>query len=644
MVQRLLPKRPVVRARFSLILLFLLAFILTFSPTKTSQASSPIVVNTFLDSKQASDGQCSLREAIIAANTDKKSGNGSGECPAGRGADTILLAAGTYNLTRTDSGNEDAAQTGDLDIIGNLTIVGAGADVTIIQGVGLNDRLIHVLNGNVTITGVTLQQGNVPSHGGTLYNNGNLTLTDVALMNSSANGMGGGLYSLGTLQADAVSIVGNSANGAVGGGVVVGGGTAVFTNSTISGNTVNGSGGGLVNNGQTTLNFVTIANNNAQTPTGIQNNSGDLTLNHTLVGGSCQGNIISQGYNLIQDATNCTITGNPTGNLIGVDPLLAPLALNGGSTLNHALLDNSPAVEAGSSIGCPATDQRGISRPRGLFCDIGAYELENPTQTGPALVVNTADDVDDGVCDYAHCSLREAILHTNASSISNQIHFNIPGSLPPVIYPLSPLPVITDPVLIDGFTQAGGLVVLDGSQAGTAVGLEIAAGGTTVRGLRIINFSSHGLLLTQNGNNIIEGNEIAYNGGDGIRILAGTGNQLTGNNIHDNGGLPIDLGGDGRTPNDTDDPDDGANYLQNYPNLLTAVPQADSLRIDGRLDSVPGVTFTLEFFAAPACLLSGGSQTFLGATQVTTDAFGDAYFTASGLTAVPLGYFVTSTA
>lgn len=644
MVQRLLPKRSVVRARSFLILLFLLTFTLTFSPTKSSQASSPIVVNTFLDSKQASDGQCSLREAIIAANTDKKSGNKPGECPAGSGADTIILAAGTYNLTRSDSGNEDASQTGDLDIIGDLTIVGAGADVTIIQGIGLNDRLIHVLNGNVTITGVTLQQGNVPSHGGALYNNGNLTLTNVALMNSSANGMGGGLYSLGTLQANAVSIVGNSANGAVGGGVVVGGGTAVFTNSTFSGNTINGSGGGLVNNGQTTLNFTTIANNNAQAATGIQNNSGDLTLNHTLVGGSCQGNIISQGYNLIQDATNCTITGDPAGNLIGVDPLLAPLALNGGSTLNHALLDNSPAVEAGSNSGCPAADQRGISRPRGLFCDIGAYELENPTQTGPALVVNTADDVDDGVCDYAHCSLREAILHTNASSVSNQIHFNIPGSLPPVIYPLSPLPVITDPVLIDGFTQAGGLVVLDGSQAGTAVGLEISAGGTTVRGLRIINFSSHGLLLTQNGNNVIEGNEIAYNSGDGIRILVGTGNQLTGNNIHDNGGLPIDLGGDGRTPNDTDDPDAGANYLQNYPNLLTAVPQADSLRIDGRLDSVPGVTFTLEFFAAPACLLSGGSQTFLGATQVSTDAFGDAYFTASGLTAVPLGYFVTSTA
>ncbi|HUM69348.1 MAG TPA: CSLREA domain-containing protein, partial [Chloroflexota bacterium] len=185
MVQRFSPNRPVVRARYFFILFFLLSSTLIFSSTRISQASSPIVVNTFLDSKQANDGTCSLREAIIAANTDKKSGNGPGECPAGRGADTILLPAGTYVLTRGDSGNEDAAQTGDLDIYGNLTIIGAGANQTIIQGVGVNDRLIHVLSGNVSISGVTLQQGNVPGHGGALFNNGNLTLADVALMDNN---------------------------------------------------------------------------------------------------------------------------------------------------------------------------------------------------------------------------------------------------------------------------------------------------------------------------------------------------------------------------------------------------------------------------------------------------------------------------
>ncbi|MCL4266832.1 MAG: CSLREA domain-containing protein [Anaerolineae bacterium] len=644
MVQRIPPKRPVVRAKYFFILSFLLAFTLISSPTRISQASSPITVTTFQDSKQASDGLCSLREAIIAANTDSPSGVFSGECAAGIGADTIILPAGIYTLTRTDSGNENASQTGDLDINGDLTIVGAGADVTIIEGSGLNDRLVHVLAGQVSLIELTLRHGSVSGHGGAIYNTGRLTVTDVTLQDNYASETGGGIFSLGVLQADAVSIVGNNANGLAGGGVVVGDGTAVFTNSTISGNSTNGAGGGLANKGETTLNFVTIAHNSAQTATGIHSISGDMTLNHTLVNDSCRGVIVSQGYNLIQDATKCTITGDPVGNLLGVDALLAPLALNGGSTLNHALLPESPAIEAGSNSGCPATDQRGVSRPRGLFCDIGAYELANPPQTGAALVVNTADDNSDGVCDFAHCSLREAIIRANASAISNQIHFNIPGDLPPVIYPLSPLPVITDPVVFDGFTQAGGVVVLDGSLAGTAVGLEISAGSSTVRGLRIVNFGSHGLLLTQNGNNVISGNEVAFNGGDGIRILAGTGNQLSGNNIHDNGGLAIDLGGDGRTVNDPDDPDSGANSLQNYPQLFTAVPLTDSLRVDGRLDSTPLTAFTLEFFATPTCDLSGGSQTFLGTTQATTDALGNVYFQVAGLTTAPLNSFVTATA
>ncbi len=643
MVQRIPPKRPAVRANSLFLLFFFLAFILIASPIQVSLASSPIIVNTFADSKHASDGFCSLREAIIAANTNSPSGPATGECAAGSGADTIILPAGVYTLTRTGS-HENGSQTGDLDINGDVQITGAGADVTIIEGNGLNDRLVHVIAGNVALSGLTLRQGHVSGHGGAIFNEGNLTLADVAIMDSYASNTGGGLFSLGTLQAESVSIVGNSAQGLEGGGVVIGAGTAVFTNSTISGNSSSGAGGGLTSKGTTTLNFVTVAHNSAQIATGIHSINADMTLNHTLVNDSCRGVVVSQGYNLIQDVTKCTITGDPVGNLLGVDALLAPLALNGGRTLNHALLPESPAIEAGSNSGCPATDQRGISRPRGLFCDIGAYELANPPQTGAALVVNTTEDYNDGVCDFAHCSLREAILRANASTISNQIHFNIPGDLPPVIYPQSPLPVITDPVTIDGLTQTGGVVVLDGSSAGTAVGLEIAAGDSTIRGLRIINFSSHGLLLTQNGNNVIVGNEIAYNGGDGVRILAGTGHQLSGNDIHDNTGLAIDLGGDGRTANDPDDLDNGANNLQNYPVLFTAVPLSDSLRIDGRLDSTPLTAFTLEFFATPTCQLSGGNQTFLGATQATTDAFGNVYFSVAGLTAVPLDTFITATA
>jgi hypothetical protein len=56
------------------------------------------------------------------------------------------------------------------------------------------------------------------------------------------------------------------------------------------------------------------------------------------------------------------------------DALIGPLADNGGPTLTHALLDGSPAIDAADDAACPATDQRGVPRPQGAACDIGAYE------------------------------------------------------------------------------------------------------------------------------------------------------------------------------------------------------------------------------------------------------------------------------
>ena len=117
----------------------------------------PIVVevNSFEDVKKGNDGACSLREAIIAANTDKGSGGKPGECKADDGTHTIILKPGTYALTRTDNGKEDSSQTGDLDVIDNLTILVEGPGATI-DGTGITDRVFHILSGDVTITGLTI--------------------------------------------------------------------------------------------------------------------------------------------------------------------------------------------------------------------------------------------------------------------------------------------------------------------------------------------------------------------------------------------------------------------------------------------------------------------------------------------------------
>jgi hypothetical protein len=109
--------------------------------------------------------------------------------------------------------------------------------------------------------------------------------------------------------------------------------------------------------------------------------SSSPTLTNTIVanssgGGDCEGSVNgASSSNLIEDPTNaCGLTNGVNGNLIGLDPRLDPLADNGGATLTHALQPGSPALDAGANASCPATDQRGLARPQGPNCDIGAVE------------------------------------------------------------------------------------------------------------------------------------------------------------------------------------------------------------------------------------------------------------------------------
>jgi CSLREA domain-containing protein len=98
---------------------------LSLAPTRPAQAATFTVTKTADTNDGACNADCSLREAIVAANAP--------------GADSIILPAGTYTLTIAGAG-EDGALTGDLDITSDLTLTGAGADVTTINGGGLGER------------------------------------------------------------------------------------------------------------------------------------------------------------------------------------------------------------------------------------------------------------------------------------------------------------------------------------------------------------------------------------------------------------------------------------------------------------------------------------------------------------------------
>ena len=172
---------------------------------------------------------------------------------------------------------------------------------------------------------------------------------------------------------------------------------------------------------------------------------------------------------------------------------------------------------------------------------IAAVFLAGSAQTGIAdsYTVNNTDDTTDGACDATHCSLREAILAANSNPGPDFIEFDIPGAGPQTIKP-SGLPIITDPVTIDGYKQPGSMtnsnppkmrknmilmIELDGSGGGsTNLGLRIQAGNTTVKGLVINRFLQGNILVENNGGNVIQGNFIGTD-------IAGTTSFPAGGNI-----------------------------------------------------------------------------------------------------------------
>jgi CSLREA domain-containing protein/RHS repeat-associated protein len=361
--------------------------------TNTPTATPTVAAGTFLVTKTqdtndgACNSDCSLREAINAAN-------------AAPGANTIVLPAGTYNLTIAGSDNTGAV--GDLDITDSVTIQGSGTSSTLISGgSGWSDRVLDLFSSTVSISNLTIQNGNKSGNtgAGIQASGTTLTLSHVLLQNNSApgGGAGGALYLGGGLLTMTDSAAANNSADQDGGAIYIdSGGSASLTNVTISGNTANRSGAGIYENasgGTLSLVNVTVSNNLADNDVnntgdagGLYRTAGTVTMKNTLIAGNldkststkhpdCYGTIQSQGHNLI-GVNNCSFTAG-SGDHIGTSgsPINAQLGLladNGGATLTHALQSNSPAINAGDNNGCPATDQRGYTRD--ASCDMGAFE------------------------------------------------------------------------------------------------------------------------------------------------------------------------------------------------------------------------------------------------------------------------------
>jgi hypothetical protein len=165
-----------------------------------------------------------------------------------------------------------------------------------------------------------------------------------------------------------------------------------LTNVTFSGNSTNDQGGGMYNKDSSpTLTNVTFSGNSASQGGGMYNYNSSPTLTNVIIanstnGGNCfnhNSSLNASSNNNLIDDSSCGLTDGNLGNKIGgsYNAMLGPLADNGGSTQTHALLADSPAINAGANAGCPSSDQRGITRPQGATCDIDAFEFVFPIYT-----------------------------------------------------------------------------------------------------------------------------------------------------------------------------------------------------------------------------------------------------------------------
>lgn len=215
---------------------------------------STYITVTTTDDELNSDSDCSLREAIQAANSNAPVSG----CSAGSDSDIVVVPTGSYSLTLSGT-PENSNQNGDLDITSTLTISGSGAGSTLIKSNG-TDRIFDISgSGVVTVSGVTVTNGGSVDKGGGIRNQGLLTLKDCAVTGNTAVKAGGGIVNQsGRVMVDNCIISHNSAGTSstaadVGGGVSneagpAGNATFIVNHSQVISNVVRGVGGGGINN------------------------------------------------------------------------------------------------------------------------------------------------------------------------------------------------------------------------------------------------------------------------------------------------------------------------------------------------------------------------------------------------------------
>jgi CSLREA domain-containing protein len=369
-------------------------------PGRHAAAAAIVVTKTADTNDGTCDADCSLREAVVAAN-------------ALAGHDNIAIPAGTYTLTGATG--EDASASGDLDVTDSVSFNGAGMGTTTINGGGL-ESVIQVLDSaaqliltDITVTNgggdgisanaadISLVNASVSANGdeGILTFSGNVDLQASVI---DSNGDEGIITNTGNVTLSTSTVSRNDADG-----ILTFSGNVDATNSTISNNDEDGI---LTNSGDVTLNFVTVAGNSG---IGIEVATGLIDLTGTIVAnndsGDCSTDVESDSHSLDSDGS-CGLGGTSISSGVAN---LGNLQNNGGTTETHDLLAGSDAIDAGGTS-CPEDDQRGANRFAGAACDIGAVESQGAV--GPTATATATATPCDEVCPTATATSVTLKTHT----------------------------------------------------------------------------------------------------------------------------------------------------------------------------------------------------------------------------------------
>jgi len=383
-----------------------LALVVGFLASWSAVAAAYTVENT------QDHGVGSLREQILMANGDGAPGEAviqfnpdvTGtirlETPLdmvtvpmrinGPGADKLTIDASATTPRSTVLTANASLKLIDLTITGGMNTSGIGGGI-LVQGGAMTQ-----------LDGIVIS-GNTATQGGGVYADGTLVIKHSTISNNTGDGAifcaGGGSViestiadnigtgvvfaspADGTLTIERSTVSGNVAPAAEIGGLRIQKGTVIITNTTFANNT-GGKGGDFWTFNDGILNLINATAAGSSAPVVLFDTQATVTLTNTLLAGAganCIDHLtMSFGYNLASDSTCGFTLPNDKSN---VDPLLSPLAANGGPTKTCALTAGSPAANAGGGIDVPETDQRGFPRVQFGAPDIGALEVTEPVIT-----------------------------------------------------------------------------------------------------------------------------------------------------------------------------------------------------------------------------------------------------------------------